>query len=86
MNKKIALVTLIEASILLSSDEKLTLIDAVPGFNDKQVMALGKMLAEERAVLLTNENLIMQTIQTKLEEIRNQQADNAVYIGSGKPS
>ena len=86
MNKKIALVTLIEASILLSSDDKLALIDAVPGFNEKQVMALGKMLAEERAVLLANEEMIMQTIKTKLDAISAEGQSNTVYIGTGKPS
>ncbi len=86
MNKKIALVTLIEASILLSSDDKLALIDAVPGFNERQVMTLGKMLAEERAVLLANEESIMQTIKTKLDAISTQEKSNTVYIGTGKPS
>lgn len=86
MNKKIALVTLIEASFLLSSGEKLALLDTVPTLNDKQVQALGTMLAKERAVMLANEDAIMTTIQKHLEAMREEDDDNKVYVGKGKPS
>jgi len=86
MNKKIALVTLIEASFLLSSCEKLALLDTVPTLNDKQVQALGTMLAKERAVMLANEDAIMTTIQKHLEAMREEDDDNKVYVGTGKPS
>jgi hypothetical protein len=86
MNKKIALVTLIEASFLLSSGEKLALLDTVPTLNDKQVQALGTMLAKERAVMLANEDAIMTTIQKHLEAMREEDDDNKVYVGTGKPS
>lgn len=80
MNKKVALITLIEASMVLTPEEKLDLIDGVPGLNEFQVDALGKFLAIERQTLLDNELYIMEDVRRKLSN------DNTVYVGVGKPN
>ena len=88
MNKKLALVTLLEASLMLTAEEKLDLIDAVPGLNDRQVDALGVCLARERELVLANEPAVMSDIQKKLDDIANQdeQRPDTIYVGVGKPS
>lgn len=82
MHKKEALVTLIEASFLLSSDEKLMLLDSVPAFTDKQVDTVGTMLARERALVLANEQPIKEVVAMHLEPIAQQH--DTVYVGEGK--
>ena len=87
MNKKVALVTLIEASMMLSSEDKLALIDKVPALNNKQVEALGKMLAQERSILLANQDAIMKNISSHLHKIAGENsASDPVYVGTGKPT
>ena len=67
MNKKIALVTLIEASIILSDEDRLMLLDLVPGLTDKQVDALGKFFALERQFILSHEDEVKEKLEEKEE-------------------
>ncbi|MFZ5534759.1 MAG: hypothetical protein ACOY3M_01225 [Patescibacteria group bacterium] len=82
MNKKIALVTLIEASIILSDEDRLMLLDLVPGLTEKQVDALGKFFALERKFVLSNEDDVKQKIESLLTGLDRQDTDT-VYVGSG---
>jgi hypothetical protein len=84
MNKKVALVTLIEASVLLSDEDKLALLDRVPALNDKQVTALGKFLAAERQFALDHEDDIRRSME-KLMGTLDLPEKKTVFIGSGKP-
>lgn len=79
MNKKIALVTLIETSMVATTEEKLVFIDMVPELTDAQVDALGKYLARERDVVLSEEGDIMETLQRSMNT-----AGQQVFVGSGK--
>lgn len=83
MNKKIALVTLIEASVLFTDDDKLALIGKVPSLNDKQVDALGKYFAAEREFVLDHKAELSQQLDVMLAELGK--GDNAVYVGTGRP-
>lgn len=83
MNKKIALVTLIEASIILSDEDRLMLLDLVPGLTEHQVDVLGKFFAIERQFILDNEDDVKQKLDSILTEL--DRTDNEkVYVGSGK--
>lgn len=84
MNKKVSLVTLIEASITLSDDDKLALIDRVPSLNEKQVDALGKFFATERQLILDHKSQILVQFDALLAELGKK--DNRVLVGSGKPN
>ncbi len=89
MNKKIALITLIEVSMVATPEEKLVLIDMVPELTDVQVDALGKYFARERNIVLANESEILNDIQVHLnapEAIADTHESDAVYVGVGKPS
>lgn len=83
MNRKIALVTLIEASLFFSDEDKLALIERVPSLNDKQVETLGKFLAAERQFALDHEAEIRHQFDQLIADMED--ADNTVYVGSGKP-
>lgn len=85
MNKKIALVTLIEASIILADEDRLMLLDLVPGLTEKQVEALGKFFALERQFVLSHEDDVKQKIDELLTNLDDNEKDT-VYIGSGKAS
>jgi hypothetical protein len=85
MNKKIALVTLIEASIILADEDRLMLLDLVPGLTEKQVEALGKFFALERQFVLSHEDDVKQKIDELLTNLDDTEKDT-VYIGSGKAS
>lgn len=85
MNKKIALVTLIEVSFILSDEDRLRLLDLVPGLNDKQVDALGKFFALERQFILTHEDDLRQQFDILLMELERGRKEK-VYVGTGKPS
>ncbi len=84
MNKKVALVTLIEASVLLTDDDKLTLIDRVPALTDQQVDVIGKYLAAERQFVLGHKKELSDSFDAMLEELVKGQ--DTVYVGTGKPS
>lgn len=83
MNKKIALVTLIEASIILSDEDRLMLLDLVPGLTDRQTDALGEFFAAERQFILANEDDVKQKLDIMLAELERGGSEK-VYIGSGK--
>lgn len=83
MNKKVALVNLIEASVLLSDDDKLALIDRVPTLNEKQVDAMGTYLATERQFVLEHRQELTDSFNAMLAELTK--PDEKVYVGSGKP-
>ena len=85
MNKKVALVTLIESSFLLSSDDKLALIEKVPSFTEKQVDTVGKFLALERQIILDHKSELTARFESMLRELDREDTDR-VYVGSGKPS
>lgn len=85
MNKKVALVTLIESSLLLTADDKLALIDRVPTLNEKQVDTIGKFLALERQVILEHKDELNLQFARMISELEKE-APDAVYVGSGKPS
>lgn len=85
MNKKVALVTLIESSLLLTADDKLALIDRVPSLNEKQVDTVGKFLALERQIILEHKDELNAQFSQMISELEKETPD-AVYVGSGKPS
>lgn len=86
MNKKIALVDLIEVSVLLTAEQKLLLLDELSGFNEKQVTALGTFLAMEQQFINEHKDEIL----TEMKKIYNdlhldEQQANQVFVGTGKP-
>ena len=88
MNKKIALVHLIEESLLLSSGQKLELLDMVAGFTQKQVDALGKFLVSEQEFLLDNQEEILTHTQSMIETLTGKvlaPGENQLLVGKGKP-
>lgn len=85
INKEVALVTLIQSSIIFSDEDKLDLINKVPSYTDRQVEQLGKFLATERQFVLDHEKDIrghLDTLLTELEKPENEK----VFVGTGKPS
>lgn len=85
MNKKIALVTLIEASFILSDEDRMRLLDLVPGLNDRQVEALGKFFALERQFVLAHEDDLRQQFDILVTELERGSREK-IYIGTGKPA
>ncbi len=83
MNKKSALVTLIETSFMLTDNDKLMLIDTVPSLNDRQVDALGLYFAKEREMVLEHRKELSDFMLTILSDLGRD--DDRVYTGSGKP-
>lgn len=83
MNKKVALVNLIEASVLLSNEDKLGLIDRVPALTDKQADVLGRYFASERQFVLEHRDELMQEMQKFLDELERE--TSAQSVGVGKP-
>lgn len=83
MNKKIALVTLIKASIILSDEDRLVLLDLVPGLSDRQIDALGKFFVTERQFVLDHEDDVKQKLDSILTELEREDHEK-VYVGSGK--
>lgn len=84
MNKKVALVNLIEASVLLTDEDKLVLIEKVPGLTDKQVDVAGKYFATERQFVLDHRDELSNNLDAMLLELEKNQ--NQVFVGSGKAS
>lgn len=86
MNKKIALVDLIEASILLTAEQKLLLLEELPGFNEKQVTALGTFLAMEQQFINEHKDEILVHMKQIYNDLHlEEQQTNQVFVGSGKP-
>ncbi len=87
MNNKIALVDLIQASILLTAEQKLTLLDELPSFTEKQVMALGSFLAMEQEFITEHKEEILANMKKIYEELHlGDTPTNQVFVGTGKPS
>ena len=81
MNKKIALTHLIEASILFTDEDKLSLIRYVPSLTDKEVDTLGKYLASERQFVLDHETEITEQMEELLAP-SDTPAPEQVFVGS----
>lgn len=86
MNNKIALVDLIEASVLLTAEQKLVVLDELPSFTEKQVNALGSFLALEQQFIADHKEEILDNMKKLYEELRLEEAQTKqVFVGSGKP-
>lgn len=84
MNKKIAVVDLLQASVLLTAEQKLFLLDALPTFTEKQVDALGTFLAMEQQFIATHSDEILANMKKIYEDLHLDDGNN-VYVGVGKP-
>lgn len=86
MNKKIALVDLIEASVLLTAEQKLVVLDELPSFTEKQVNTLGSFLAMEQQFITDHKEELLDTMKKLYEELRLEDAQTKqIFVGSGKP-
>lgn len=86
MNNKIALVDLIEASVLLTAEQKLVVLDELPSFTEKQVNALGSFLALEQQFIADHKEEILDNMKKLYEELRLEEAQTKqVFVGTGKP-
>lgn len=86
MNKKIALIRLLEASFVLNDTEKLALLDSVSSMNEKQVQAMGVFLATERQFILEHEGDIRSSLESILVSLEQTALKDKVYVGVGKPN
>lgn len=88
--KRDALLVLLEESILLSYEQKLDIIETFPKLTEAQIDALGKFLATEEQIREEFAEDIQTGTQKILSEIVGEDItkppENAVYVGSGKPS
>lgn len=64
MNKKEALVLLLQDSLMISDREKKKLLHKIPVLSGEQIDALGAFLSYEQSCLLENKDTILK--QTKL--------------------
>ncbi len=86
MNNKIALVDLIEASVLLTAEQKLVVLDELPSFTEKQVNALGSFLALEQQFIADHKEEILDNMKKLYEELRLEKAQTKqIFVGTGKP-
>lgn len=83
MHKKKALLTLIEASLSFSDEDKLTLIERVPALTDKQVDMIGAYLVRERQFVLEHEEDIRKQMDALMVELEKSESEK-VYVGQGK--
>lgn len=81
IKKRDALLTLIEASILLSYEQKLDIIENFPLLSEEQIDALGKFLATEEKIREEFGEEIQKGVEKVLSEIVGD--ENKVYVGSG---
>ncbi|MEK7533524.1 MAG: hypothetical protein AAB542_03760 [Patescibacteria group bacterium] len=87
MNNKIALVDLIQASILLTAEQKLTLLDELPSFTEKQANALGSFLSLEQEFITDHKEEILANMKKIYEELHiGEMQTKQVFVGTGKPS
>jgi hypothetical protein len=84
MNKKIVLVDLIQASILLTAEQKLAVLDGLPSFTEKQVDALGTFLAMEQQFIKDHSDEILANMKAIYRDLGLEDVDQ-VYVGVGKP-
>lgn len=87
MDKKLALVTLIEHSIVLSDEAKLALLAKMEMMMDKDVMKLGEFLAAERAYVLENQDGIKKSVAEVMDAFAKYTPEpkEQVFVGTGKP-
>lgn len=97
MNKKIALVKLIRASLIVSNDDKLALLGKIETMSDEDVEKLGEFLAAEHDFIAQHEAGLRLSVGEIMEEMKrwNPGEDSArptgadatdrVYVGTGKP-
>lgn len=87
MNNKIALVDLIEASILLTAEQKLTLLDELPSFTEKQTSTLGSFLFMEQQFIADHKDEILSNMKKLYEELHlGEVQSQQIFVGTGKPS
>lgn len=84
--KRDALLTLIEGSILLSYEQKLDVIENFPLLSEEQIDALGAFLAAEEKIREEFGEDIQQGVEKVLSEIVGETIaeNNTVYVGTGK--
>lgn len=69
MNKKTALLTLLENSFWINDAEKLKIISKIDTLSEEQLDTLGKFLADERNTMLKDGDQIIENSQKILETI-----------------
>lgn len=90
MNKRLALVTLIKHSLLLSSDVKIALLRRVGDLKENDVQMLGNYLAAELQFVKDNAQKIQEYADTLVKYFSlnpmTPKKDNPdmVYVGTGK--
>lgn len=87
MDKKLALVTLVEHSIVLSDEAKLALLAKMDTITDEEVEKLGAFLATERDYVLENQDGIKKSVAEVMQELASYTPEpkEQVYVGTGKP-
>jgi len=87
MDKKVALVTLIENSFVLPNEVKLELLGRVEGLSDTDVEKLGTFLAAERQFVLDHEKGVRDSVAEILQMLDTPKPEpgDAVYVGTGRP-
>ena len=71
MDKKTALVTLLENSFWISDPAKKEILLKLNTLSDAQIAKLGKLLAEERKVIIRDKDKIMQNSALLLDTIED---------------
>jgi hypothetical protein len=71
MNKKVALVTLLENSYWISDPAKKEILLKLDTFTDAQIDKLGKFLAEERVVMIRDKDKILKNSALLLDTIED---------------
>jgi hypothetical protein len=89
--KRTAILTLLEGSVLLSYEQKLDIIDIFPKLTEAQIDALGKFLAAEEKIREDFPEDVQKGVESILSQIVGESVtmppdDDTVYIGTGKPS
>lgn len=86
MDKKLALVTLIERSIALSDEAKLALFEKIETMTDEDAEKLGAFLAAERDYVLENEDGIKKSVAEVMDDLAKYTPEpkEQVYVGTGK--
>ncbi len=69
MNKKIALINLIENSFLIGDEMKKELLKRTENMTDNEVNKLGKLLVLEREAILSNEKHFLKQIEKMIKPV-----------------
>lgn len=86
MDKKRALVTLIEQSFFLQNETKLALLGRVKAMSEEDVIKLGTFLSAEHAFVVKNEKLIKERTAAAIASLTaGDTSKEPVYYGQGKP-